>query len=260
MCTVTYIPNVRSDSFVLTSNRDEKAYRFTQPPAGYHHGTRKVSYPRDVKAGGSWIAINENGKVACLLNGAFAPHHKQEYQTISRGTVLVDFTASEKNNHEHFAAKDLKRVEPFTVISFRYKNKMVQDFIEFIWDGHSKHFRQLDKNSPYIWSSVTLYNEKHRHLRKDWFIRFYEENRDYMTAEKIMDFHTGRHSRDDYVNIIMQREADLKTVSITQVTVDDKILKMQYTDLVRQLEEVCHSSINPTPHHSRSSLDYDTLG
>jgi hypothetical protein len=233
MCTVTYIPSVRDNSFVLTSNRDEKTYRSTQPPACYQHGGRKVIYPKDEKAGGSWIAINENGKIACLLNGAFAPHNKQDYHSISRGSVLVDYTASEKNSHEYFSGKELLMVEPFTIVSIMYKNNAVQDFTEFIWDGKSKHFRQLNVNSPYIWSSVTLYNHEHRNMRKGWFVKFYKEKKDYMTPEKILGFHSGRHTSDGSVNVIMQREDGLRTVSITQITTDDGQLKMQYTDLVQ---------------------------
>jgi hypothetical protein len=239
MCTVTYIPASKENPFVLTSNRDEKAYRPTLPPAIYTHNSRKVTYPRDEKAGGSWIAINEKGKVACLLNGAFVLHTKQDYHTISRGTVLVDFAASEKNSHEYFSGKELERVEPFTIVSIEYQNNTVLDFTEFIWDGQNKHFRQLNASSPYIWSSVTLYNEEHRNMRKDWFVRFYKETREYITPEKILEFHSGKHTSDDTVNVVMQREGGLKTVSTTQVTAFDMILKMKYTDLVQHsLQEI----------------------
>ena len=233
MCTVTYIPSVSGKPFVLTSNRDEKAYRPTQPPAGYQHGDLKLTYPKDKKAGGSWIAVNENGKVACLLNGAFVLHKKQDVHVISRGTILVGFTASEKNSHEYFSGKDLSGVEPFTVVSIDYKNSIVQDFTEFVWDGQDKHFRQLNSNSPYIWSSVTLYDEEHRSMRKEWFVKFYKENKAFMTSGKILGFHSEKHTGNDAVNVIMQREGGLKTVSITQVTPDDVKLKMQYTDLVK---------------------------
>ena len=239
MCTVTYIPSAKGNSFVLPSNRDEKAYRPTLPPSVYPHCTGKLTYPRDEKAGGSWIAISEKGKVACLLNGAFVLHAKQDYQIISRGTILVDFAASEKNSHEFFSNTVLARVEPFTIVSIEYQNNTVLDFTEFIWDGQNKHFRQLNARSPYIWSSVTLYNEKHRNMRKDWFDRFYKENREYMTLEKILGFHSGKHTGDDTVNVVMKREGDLKTVSITQVTAVDMKLKMQYTDLVQHsLQEI----------------------
>ncbi len=233
MCTVTYIPGSKENPFVLTSNRDEKDFRPTQQPVGYQHSGLIVTYPRDEKAGGSWIAINEKGKVACLLNGAFTPHTKQEFHTTSRGIILVEFTTSEKNSHEYFSGKNLLSVEPFTIVSIEYTNSFVQDFTEFVWDGQNKHFRQLNSSSPYIWSSVTLYNEEHRKMRKEWFVKFYKENKAFVTSEKILNFHSGKHTHNDAVNVVMQREGGLKTVSITQVTPDDTKLKMQYTDLIK---------------------------
>lgn len=239
MCTVTYIPASKENPFVLTSNRDEKDFRPTQQPAGYRHNGLLVTYPRDEKAGGSWIAINEKGKVACLLNGAFAQHTKQEFHTTSRGTILVEFAASERNSHEYFSGINLARVEPFTIVSFEYINSLVQDFTEFIWDGQNKHFKQLNPNSHYIWSSVTLYNEEHQKMRKEWFVKFYKENKAIITPERILNFHLGKHTGDNSVNVIMQREGGLKTVSITQITPDEAKLKMQYTDLNKHsLQEV----------------------
>lgn len=239
MCTVTYIPSDKERQFILTSNRDEKAFRPTLPPVGYQYGSQKIIYPKDEIAGGSWIAINENGKVVCLLNGAFVPHKKQDFHSVSRGTILIDFAASEYNSYEYFSSTDLTHVEPFTIVSILYKNLSAHNFTEFIWDGQSKHFRQLDVNSPYIWSSVTLYSEEHRNMRNDWFVRFYKENKGYMTPEKILGFHSGKHTGDDSVNVIMQREGGLKTVSITQVTPDGEQLKMQYNDLVQHsLQEI----------------------
>ncbi len=233
MCTVTYVPSPKEKSFVLTSNRDENALRPALSPVGYPYGSTVITCPKDEKAGGSWIAINENGKLACLLNGGFVPHVKQRFHTISRGTILVDFTASEKNSHQYFSGKDLKNVEPFTVISLVYKDNTVQDFTAFIWDGAQKHFKKLHSNSPYIWSSVTLYNQEQRNLRKEWFSRFYNESKENLTPENILGFHTGKHSPDDFVNVIMQRGDVLKTVSITQVTTDNMQLKMKYIDLVQ---------------------------
>ncbi|HAM99186.1 MAG TPA: hypothetical protein DCQ26_11320 [Marinilabiliales bacterium] len=232
MCTVTYIPHLRDNPFVLTSNRDEKVLRPTIPPAIYHHGSFEVAYPKDEKAGGSWIAMNNTGNVNCLLNGGFIPHKKQELHTISRGIILLEFTSSGLSAHEFFAPKVLANVEPFTIVAVKHINGNIGDLTEFIWDGNDKYFRQMDKSSPHIWSSVTLYNDEHRKMRKEWFEKFYKEDRDNMTTEKILDFHSGTHSKDNSINVIMYRDGGLKTVSITQVSVSDGQSKMSYSDLL----------------------------
>lgn len=70
-------------------------------------------------------------------------------------------------------------------------------------------------------------------------MRFYKENQEELTPEKILGFHSGKHTGNNSINVIMQREGGLKTVSITQVTPDGSKLKMQYTDLIKHsLQEV----------------------
>ncbi|NJN26754.1 MAG: NRDE family protein [Cyclobacteriaceae bacterium] len=67
MCTVSYIPASDNSSFALTSNRAEKVFRPTLPPVVTWHNGTKLAFPRDEKAGGSWIAINEDGRVCCPI-------------------------------------------------------------------------------------------------------------------------------------------------------------------------------------------------
>ncbi len=232
MCTVTYMPKTIEGSFILTSNRDEREYRPTLPPQTYTNGNVRIAYPKDEKAGGSWIAMNDSANINCLLNGGIVAHQKQEHHTKSRGTVLLDFTASRLSIHDFFAQNNLENVEPFTIVALKHSNGIIQNLTEFIWDGNDKHFRQLKTNSPYIWSSVTLYNEEHRKIRKEWFELFYNEHRGNITKEKIVDFHSSNHTADNSINVIMQREGGLKTVSITQVLTIDNKVKMIYSDLL----------------------------
>lgn len=217
---------------MLTSNRDEKAFRPTIPPVIYHHGKLAVAYPKDEKAGGSWIAMNNEGKVNCLLNGGIIAHQKQDYHTVSRGNILLEFTSSGLSAYDYFSSKELGNAEPFTIVAIGHSRGNIDKLHEFIWDGNGKHFREPDKNSPHIWSSVTLYNAEHRKMRKEWFERFNKENKYEMTPERILDFHSGTHSNDNSINVIMQRDGGLKTVSITQVSVSDKQCKMSYSDLL----------------------------
>ncbi len=232
MCTVTYIPPTKVSSFVLTSNRDEKEFRPTLPPEIYTYDNCKLAFPKDEKAGGSWIAINDKGNINCLLNGGIVAHQKQEYHIKSRGTILLEFTQSLHSSHEYFSHIDLENVEPFTIVALKQSKGTIQDLTEFIWDGNNKHFRQLDINSPFIWSSVTLYNDEHRKTRKEWFERFYKEHKNNITKEKIFDFHSGNHTNDNAINVIMQREGGLKTVSITQISALGQTLQMNYSDLL----------------------------
>jgi hypothetical protein len=107
----------------------------------------------------------------------------------------------------------------------------INHFSEFIWDGATKHFRALNPDNPAIWSSVTLYGEEQRNLRKEWFVRFLQEKNEKISPESILGFHTGTHTPDNSINVVMEREGGLKTLSITQVLPENGKLRMNYFDL-----------------------------
>ena len=232
MCTVTYIPPTVDYSFILTTNRDEKEYRRTEAPAIHERNGLSLCFPQDILAGGSWIAANGEGRLCCLLNGAFVAHQKQEFHTYSRGKVLLDFVSGKEEVSVLFEKEDFTNVEPFTIVTIEHDGGTIIQINECIWDGTRRHFRELDKRQAYIWSSVTLYSEESRNLRKEWFYKFLQEYRAQISPEKVFIFHSDTHTLDHSVNLIMHREGGLKTVSITQVTPHNDKLLMNYFDLV----------------------------
>lgn len=232
MCTVTYIPLGRNNNFILTSNRDEKVFRPAIAPAIYETGDVRICYPKDSKAGGSWIAMNNRGRVCCLLNGAFEAHQKQDFHTLSRGEIPLELASSLLEAQEYFIGKDLSGVQPFTLVTIDLDISQIKDFSEFIWDGDTKHFRELDHKKPYIWSSVTLYSKENRNLRKEWFNRFLLNAADAISSEKVFEFHSGTHTTDREINVVMEREGGLQTLSITQIVPDGNHLTMKYSDLI----------------------------
>ena len=234
MCTVSYIPNAINSNFVLTSNRDEDLNRPTLAPMIYNFEKVQLAFPKDERSGGSWIAMNNKGKINCLLNGGIGFHKKQKYHTISRGTILIELTKSPLTTREFFGGIDLHNVEPFTVVSIQLENSKVQELLEVIWDGSTKYFRNLDKDEPHIWSSPQLYSKYQKELRQIWFADFMRSNQTDLTLEKINEFHSGNHSEDIAINVVIERGDVLKTVSITQITSQNGKFRMSYSDLLRQ--------------------------
>ncbi len=236
MCTVSYIPQKVNGGFVLTSNRDEKSFRPTKVPQIYRMGENKVCFPKDEKAGGSWIAASENGRLCCLLNGAFVAHQKKPFYAQSRGNILVELASSSLSPFDFYKGKNLIDVEPFTIITLETSENEITHFSEFIWDGNKKHFRELKPEEPKIWSSVTLYSTEHRKLRKQWFGQFLKNVNGSASPKNIFDFHSGTHIEDNSINVVMEREGGLKTVSITQVIPENGNFRIKYFDL--------HNSVN----------------
>jgi len=84
MCTVSFIPV--GGKLFISSNRDEKRSRkIALPPAQYEYNELKFVFPKDADAGGTWIAVKENGDAAVLLNGAFINHIAEPPYRKSRG-------------------------------------------------------------------------------------------------------------------------------------------------------------------------------
>ncbi len=237
MCTVTYIPPTNTDGFILTSNRDEKSFRPTIPPQIYQVNGMNVCFPKDEQAGGSWIASNDRGRLCCLLNGAFVAHQKKPRYAQSRGTVLIELASSALTPADFFQVKNLRNVEPFTIITLEIRSGSISHLSEFIWDGHGKHLRNLPQNEPAIWSSVTLYDEEHRKLRRQWFKRLLANQNGTISPEQIFDFHSGSHTNDSEIDVVMEREGGLKTVSITQVVPEKGKFRMAYYDLQQQFSK-----------------------
>ena len=231
MCTVSYIPQKDNKGFVLTSNRDEKFFRPTISPEIYQMGETNICFPKDEKAGGSWIAASENGRLCCLLNGAFVEHQKKPFYTQSRGNILVELASSSLSPFDFYEGKNMFDVEPFTIITLEAPEKEIIHFSEFIWDGSKKHFRVLNPEEPQIWSSVTLYSPEHSRLREQWFRRFLKNVNGNLSSENILRFHSGTHIEDNSINVVMEREGGLKTVSITQVIPENGNFRMKYFDL-----------------------------
>lgn len=238
MCTVTYIPDIKSKHFALTSNRDERFVRETLPPEVYERNGIKTCYPRDVLSGGSWIGMNQFGRIVCLLNGAFIAHTKLSKHTHSRGLVLNNVLNSRENARDYLTHYDLSRTEPFTLLTIDYNNGEINSFSEFIWDGSDKHYRDLDTEQAQIWSSVTLYNSEDRKKRRIWFSDFLRRKPIKSEAD-VLHFHSTSHTPDKNIDLLMKREDLLQTVSITQVVANGK-LNMYYKDL---LENKNHYSV-----------------
>jgi len=223
MCTVTFIP--ANDKYFISSNRDEKQTRsHAIIPMVYWINNKKLIFPKDADAGGSWIALHENGNAAVLLNGAFEKHISAPPYRKSRGKIFLNMIGDERPV-KHFHQLDLYQIEPFTIILLENHN-----LYECRWDGSEKHYQQLKKHRPYIWSSVTLYEKSIVLKREKWFAAFLNRNPN-PTQKDILEFHQFTGDGDTSNDLMMQREGVFSTVSITSMLLTDDRGSMKYFDL-----------------------------
>ncbi len=138
MCTVTFLP-LADEGFVLTSNRDvgfkrEKALN----PATYIESAVSLHYPKDGKAGGTWIGTSRNSRLICLLNGGFSNHKRKASYPKSRGLIVKELLIAE-NFEEKCLQIDLESIEPFTLVVVDWEEK--RQLLEFVWDGNKGIYR-----------------------------------------------------------------------------------------------------------------------
>lgn len=227
MCTVTFVP-VKGGA-LLASNRDEKNMRKPAlPPSAYPYGTTEIVYPRDAQAGGTWIAMKENGDAAILLNGALKKHVPQPPYARSRGIVLIDILKDDRPV-EAFLRTGLENIEPFTLILF-----IKQALTECRWDGREKQIKHLSPARPHIWSSSTLYSDDIVLRRESWFKNWLGKNAN-PTVEDIFNFHRFGGDGDKQNDLIMKRDNAYQTVSITVLELIRGSEKMIYHDLLNDL-------------------------
>ncbi|MBL7737589.1 MAG: NRDE family protein [Chitinophagaceae bacterium] len=223
MCTVSFIP-ARGNIFI-TSNRDEKNSRGRAlAPTIYDHNGSRLVFPKDGAAGGTWIAIKENGDAAVLLNGAFLCHVPEPPYRKSRGRIFLDVFATERPSWS-FSKTDLSEIEPFTLVLFE-KGCLY----EFRWDGTERYCRQLSVSRPYIWSSATLYDGLVIKKREQWFASFLNSHPQ-PTQQDILHFHRFSGEGDTRNDLLMQRDNTYSTVSITGIMLNEDRAVMKYIDL-----------------------------
>ena len=230
MCTVTFLP--LANRILLTSNRDEQVLRSPALlPEPYDFGSGRILFPKDGKAGGTWVALHNNGNAMVLLNGAFQKHIPLAKYRRSRGLVFLEIfdSASPKDVFEMI---DLDEIEPFTLVIWQHNRLW-----EARWDGQNKCLTTLPADEPRIWSSVTLYDEQVVALRKIWFKKWLNDTGN-KTAEAIRQFHEFGGSDDESIKLKMNRGGLLQTLSITGIEITPDKTVMYYKDFLGGLVSV----------------------
>lgn len=236
MCTVSFTRV--NDAVVITSNRDEHIQRENaDAPAFKAIPGKKIIFPKDARAGGSWFAAADNGVVAVLLNGAFKKHTPQPPYRKSRGLILLDMIEANEP-FPFFKALNLENIEPFTIVLYQ-----PGQLHELRWDGTNKHEKQLDISRNYIWSSATLYSNEIIEQREALFQQFMHSQA--VSAAGIYDFHASNNG-DTENGFIINRQTGMRTFSITQAVVNNDAVNFLHSDLLLQKNYTEILSLNQT--------------
>ncbi len=220
MCTLSYLP--LSNGYFLVNNRDESPFRgIAKEPQIIDINAIKILAPIDAEALGTWIGVNENGKMACLMNGAFEPHIKRSGYKKSRGKITLEFLDIE-DDIEYFDMIHLEEIEPFSLIIIDDMNVKV-----LRWDGTKKYKEILSKDNPYNWSSATLYDSETMSVRRS----FFDEHVYSFSKQKELLVAWHKDQISDSPSILLKREL-VESISITSIYKDQNRFELIYEDLL----------------------------
>lgn len=226
MCTVSFVAT--NDKIIITSNRDEKTVRPSAiPPRNYTLNGKKLIFPKDPKAGGTWFVANADGTILVLLNGADEKHEVQFPYRKSRGLIVLDMISS-FSPKDFWTEIDLENIEPFTLVLFQ-NNALFQ----LRWNGKEKETTSLDIYQNHIWSSSTLYSSSIREKRANWFHDFMNQNPE-ISESKMHDFHRYTEEENDENGLVINRNDEMKTLSITQSVIEKNKVAILHYDLIAQ--------------------------
>ena len=229
MCTVTYVPT-GNNQFILTSNRDEQPARSPKNISNLHLNHQEVRFPKDVKAGGTWISISNKNRVLCLLNGAFSKHIRKPSYRRSRGLMVLDFFEFD-SALSFFKNYQFQGMEPFTLVA--YDDGLL---FEARWDEVDLFWKPIDAQQKHIWSSATLYDQETQEKRVQWFNAWADRYQE-PTLVHILDFHQHAGEGDPYNDVMMNRGEIVKTVSITSIEKTEHAIQLIYRDLISDHQE-----------------------
>ncbi|PKH67562.1 hypothetical protein CXF59_06520 [Flavobacterium sp. ALD4] len=226
MCTVSF---VKTDTkIIITSNRDEMVTRPSAiAPQNYIVNGKNVIYPKDPKAGGTWYVVDEKGTILVLLNGAHEKHTMELSYRKSRGLIVLDIIGN-VSPRDFWNTIDLDKIEPFTIVLFQE-----QELFQLRWNGAKKEAIKLDIEKKHIWSSSSLYPMEIREERSSLFEAFLGRNT--MVSEvEMYDFHRYAEEENQENGLVINRNEELKTFSITQAVIERNKVTIFHHDLIAQ--------------------------
>jgi uncharacterized protein with NRDE domain len=224
MCTVSFVCS--HDKVIITSNRDEKVIRPSAiPPKNYTINGRHIFFPKDTKAGGTWFAVTADGTVLVLLNGADEKHDVQLSYRKSRGLIVLEIISS-ASSKDFWNDINLENIEPFTLVLFQ-----ANELFQLRWNGMEKELIPLNAKKNHIWSSSTLYAKEIRENRSEWFSSFLASNLE-ISEKEMLHFHQYTETENQENGLVINRNNEMKTISITQSVIEKNKVTLLHSDLI----------------------------
>jgi hypothetical protein len=233
MCTVTVVPTTLScaGTVRIACNRDESLHRRAAlPPELRRIGSRQALCPIDPQSGGTWIAVNDSGLAAVLLNSSrLAPGARLlspiTFGRPSRGTIIPQLLGADSAADGLSCALELelRDYDPFRLVLID-----ALEIAELHWDGCRRDFRPvLPLTGSRMYASSGLGDHMVEGPRRALFQSTLGESP--ISAASQDRFHRHAWPGREHLSVNMCRP-DARTVSYTVVELGFDEVRMTYHD------------------------------
>jgi len=241
MCTVTIVPlggavpevgrstaesAARVRTIRMACNRDELRCRpAALGPLVRQFGKRQAIMPVDPVSDGTWIAINDAGLAATLLNVNLsrADGEMEGSRTLSRGTLIPRLmgcsTLSEAQALNE--AIDPQRYPPFRLVLMDDRQ-----IAEFYSDGKTmRHKQEKVGDRPHLLTSSGLGDALVEGPRRELFEQLFTQDGDWKTVQEAFHRHSWPNRK--HLSVCMERD-DARTVSHTIIDIEPQRVVLTY--------------------------------
>jgi hypothetical protein len=228
MCTVTIVPLAVSAPLIrLACNRDESRSRpAALCPVIRRFGARWAIMPVDPVLDGTWIAVNDAGLAATLLNVYPGPRQRINCRSemLSRGRLVPRLMscATVAEAEQLGREIDVRRYQPFRLVLVRD-----QDVVQFFSEGVIlRHERTPLTKRPLLFTSSGLGDDVVEPARRALFEQLLGQPNDWERQQAAFHRHAWPERR--HISVCMER-AEARTVSHAVVDIASDRVVMTYT-------------------------------
>lgn len=212
----------------LVANRDEERTRpRALPPTRRNAGDRDMIAPTDALAWGTWIAVNDAGLVATVLNGNPPGGRDRREGLRSRGLLVPRMMTRDSVES---ACREAERIEASQFPPFRLLLVDESGLADVRGDGQSLAFEVTRGwRGPLMFASSGLGDHLVQGPRAELFAAIVMDRSDAEAAQR--EFHAHRWPDRSHLSVNMTR-AEARTVSRTVVDVLPQRVSMRYAEVL----------------------------
>jgi hypothetical protein len=233
----------------LACNRDELRTRpAALPPVIRFVGARRVIMPIDPISGGTWIAVNDAGIAAALLNvnPGRGESGAPQAPTLSRGALIPRIMGcwSLVEAERMLAATDPRRYPPFRLVLIDDR-----ELAHFYSGGAAlRHEHEPLAEHPHLFTSSGLGDALVEPPRRELFERVFTPDGDWESQQDAFHRHSWADRR--HLSVCMERD-EARTVSHTVVEIEPERVVLTYVpdapDRAQPLAPIALARVGTSP-------------